>query len=108
VTRVGGQGSLPYHLPRPPLLSIHCLRTLNDTLFLLKSMLLCIRNDIVISAFVNEVEKSLGRARKGRGSPGREGRVCVCGGGGHGRQRALPHHATLTARLPPAGREGAG
>ena len=77
VTRVGGQGSLPYHLPRPPLLCTHCLRTLNDTLFLLKSMLLCIRNDIVISAFVNEVEKSLGRARKGRGSPGREGRVCV-------------------------------
>lgn len=45
----------------------------------LKSILLGIRNDIVISAFVKELEKSLGRARKGRGSPGREGRVCVWG-----------------------------
>lgn len=60
---------------------MHCLRTLNDTLFLLKSILLGIRNDIVISAFVKELGKSLGRARKGRGSPGREcvGAGCVWG-----------------------------
>ena len=93
-------GSLPRHLPRPPPPCIHRLRTLNDTLFLLKSTVLCTRNDTVLSAFIKEGE-SLQEAAE-REEEARAARAVW----GPRPTEGAPTPRNAGARLPPAGREG--